>query len=254
MTQPAYPKVRLYVHSELTQGGYFSVRENAAHYLSHVMRLREGDAVAVFNGRDGDWRAIIAAATKKEVTLIAQEQLRVQRCSPDIALLFSPIKGSRMEFIIEKATEMGVASLQPVRTDYTVVTRVNEERALAHCVEAAEQTERQDIPQIHPMLTLERALADWPKERVLFYGDESGQGDLAHSALASLERGASVAYLVGPEGGFSAKEHQLLQQLPFARAISLGPRVLRADTAVVAGLAVIQAYLGDWHSHPRFLR
>jgi 16S rRNA (uracil1498-N3)-methyltransferase len=254
MIQSAYPKVRLYVHSVLEQGGYFSVRDNAAHYLSHVMRLREGDAVAVFNGRDGDWRAVISAISKKEVMLTAQEQLRSQRSSPDIQLLFAPIKGARMDFIIEKATEMGASMIQPVRTDYTIVTRVNQERAHAHCVEAAEQTERQDIPQLLPIVSLKQALASWPSDRILFYGDESGQGQLVDNALATLERGAAVAYLVGPEGGFSVKEHQLLQSLPFTCALSLGPRVLRADTAVVAGLTVIQAWVGDWHCHPRFCR
>lgn len=252
MTSSAYPKVRLYVQSPLMQGEHFSVRDNAAHYLSHVMRLKENDTIAVFNGYDGDWAAYISAVTKKEVHLVAQSLLRPQHASPDITLVFAPIKGARMDFIIEKSSEMGVRALMPIRTDFTVVTRVNHERAQAHLIEAAEQTERQDIPVLHEMVSLEQLLSTWSKDTILFYGDESGQGKTADNALATLERGTSVAYLVGPEGGFSPKEHRLLQSLPFTQAISLGPRVLRADTAVVAGLAVIQSWVGDWEHHPRF--
>lgn len=252
MNSSAYPKIRLYVHSSLNDGAILLLEDKRAHYVQHVMRMREGEFVAVFNGMDGDWCARIAMITKKTVTLQVERLLRKQRSVPDIKLLFAPIKGSHLDFIVEKATEMGVAEMQPVRTERTVVSRINRERMLAQAIEAAEQTERQDIPVIQEFNSLEKVLVAWDSQRMLFYGDETGGGKTLDFSDVTLEEGSSVAYLVGPEGGFSPKELQLLRQFSWAKSLSLGPRVLRADTAVVAGLTLLQMKVGDWHLPPRF--
>ncbi len=249
----AYPKIRLYVHSPLAEGERVRLDKEQAHYVAHVMRQKEGDVIACFNGSDGDWSAVIESIAKKEMWLCVQQVLRPYRDVPDIWLLFAPIKQGRIDYMIEKATEMGVARLVPVRSDYTMVSRINEERLMAHCVEAAEQTERQDVPVLDGLKALESVLGDWDENRILFYGDESGVGLDVRSVLGQEEgKHARYALLIGPEGGFSPKEHALLRSLSFVRPISMGPRVLRADTAAIAGLACLQLWLGDWHYHPRF--
>lgn len=249
----AYPKIRLYVHSPLREGERFSLAKEQSHYIAHVMRQREGDVIAVFNGVDGDWAARIESVAKKELWLRVETLLRPMREVPDLWLVFAPIKQGRIDYMVEKATEMGVAKLVPVKTDYTIVTRVNDERLMAHCVEAAEQTERQDVPVFAPMVTLEQLLGQWDDSRTLFYGDESGQGTDVRSYMKSNQpQPEKMALLVGPEGGFSPKEHDVLRRFDFVKPLSLGPRVLRADTAAIAGLTCLQAWLGDWQYHPRF--
>jgi 16S rRNA (uracil1498-N3)-methyltransferase len=212
------------------------------------MRLKAGDMITVFNGKDGEWQAIIEPAGKKSLTLQIQSQLRQQKYSPDVWLLCTPLKNSRTDGVVEKATELGVSRICPVTTRYTNIDKVNGERLHAIAIEAAEQSERLDIPAIEPLQTLEKMLGNWPAGRTLLYGDESGKG----THPSSITTTTAHAVLVGPEGGFAPEEFALLRTLPFARAITLGPRILRADTAAIAMLTLVQAATGDWDQKPAF--
>lgn len=245
------PKLRLYLPAPLEQGARVEASANQAHYLANVMRARPGDAVAVFNGRDGEWLGRIETAAKRHATLALECQLRAQKPEPDVWLLFAPLKGPRIDMVVEKATELGVSALWPVFTRHTVVTRINDDRLRAHAVEAAEQCERLTVPQLIESTTLERALAAWPAERQLVVMDETGTGAPIAEALPGLGN-APVAFLTGPEGGFAKSELDALRRLPFVTFIGLGPRILRADTAALAALACWQAWRGDWRQRPAF--
>jgi len=225
--------------------------DKQANYLAQVLRLNPGDTIALFNGHDGEWQAEIVTSTRKAVTLTVQRQLRPQQHAPELWLLAAPLKNGRTEWVIEKATELGIARFCPVTTQFTVVDRVNETRLSAIATEASEQCERLDIPVINPLVSFEKLLADWPKERTLIYGDESGAGKNAKTLLPSLTQG-KTAILIGPEGGFSPRELDLLRHLPYAHAMCMGPRVMRADTAAVAALTLWQAWCGDWDGKPAF--
>ncbi len=222
-----------------------------AHWLNTVMRAKAGEEVAVFNGRDGEWRAEIAALTKSGGSLHPAEQLRPQRPEPDLWLLFAPLKKDATDFVVEKATELGVSALGPVFTRHTVAQRVNSERLAANAREAAEQCERLSIPRLLPPESLEKLLADWDPTRRLLYMDETGGGAPIAEVASGLD-GQSLAVLVGPEGGFAKSELDALRDLPFATAVGLGPRILRADTAALAALACLQAWCGDWRDRPAF--
>lgn len=245
------PKARIFVDASYAEGAFLHVEAKLAHYLSTVLRLREGDGVAVFNGRDGEWAASVSEVTKRQVTLQLGHCLRPLRLPPDHWLLFAPIKSGRIDLVVEKATELGVRAFGAVRTARTVVTRVNEERLLAHAVEAAEQTGRSDVPQMLPYRPLEQWLSAWPEGRRLILCDETGQGRPAQEALPAL-RGQAAALLVGPEGGFSPAELERLRSFPYVTSITLGPRVLRADTAAIAALTCVQLFMGDWLDKPAF--
>jgi 16S rRNA (uracil1498-N3)-methyltransferase len=241
---------RLFVEADLVVGGAVEITDRAAHYLRHVLRLEPGAAVALFNGRDGEFRARITASRKAVGRLTLEACLRPQVPEPDIWLLFAPVKRARIDLIAEKATELGVARLMPVITRHTAVARVNVERLRAIAIEAAEQCTRLTVPAVDAPQPLDAVLAAWPAGRRLFAGDEAG-GGMPIGAAARDAGPGPWALLVGPEGGFAEAELDALHQFQFLTAVGLGPRVLRADTAVVAALAVLQTCIGDWCDSPR---
>ncbi len=243
--------VRLYVEDELAKGAAFELGPEQTHYLSHVMRRRLGDRLRLFNGRDGEWEAVIEKQSKKRTLVAPQKYCRPQDTLPDLWLLFAALKRNRIGNLVEKATELGVTRLQPVITERTEAKRVNVKRLQAHAIEAAEQTERLSIPKINAAEPLANALKHWPKGRRLLLCDETGGGPPILEALAQAGPGA-WALLTGPEGGFASGELDALGRLPFVTSASLGPRVLRADTAAIAALTCWQAVLGDWERRPDF--
>ena len=248
---PAWPPAsvpRLYVEDELSQGAALTLGGAAANYLGNVLRLSAGAQVKLFDDRSGEWLAEIVEAGKKRVTLAVLDRLRPREDVPDLWLLFAPVKRGRIDWLVEKATELGVARLVPVLTARTVVERLNLERLRAHSIEAAEQCERTALPELSGPRKLEGALRDWPEERTLYFADEGGGDPLASEAEAG-----PAAILIGPEGGFTDDERDRIRDLPQARAVSLGPRILRADTAALAAISLWMAAAGDWsvaHRNP----
>ena len=249
-------KIRLFVDHPLGEGQSVPLDRDQAHYLFGVMRRGAGDAVLLFNGRDGEWRSTIEQAGKRGGTLICQAQTAPQQAPPDLWLLFAPIKKARTDFIVEKAAEMGAARILPVQTDFTNSERIRQDRLQAHAIEAAEQCGGTYVPQVTALQKLDALLSDWPEGRQLMFCDESLAGRssaLTGGVAAPREAGGNAgratapwAILIGPEGGFSDAERTRLNALPFAHAVSLGPRILRADTAAVAAMTVWQQALGDW--------
>jgi 16S rRNA (uracil1498-N3)-methyltransferase len=235
--------IRLFVTSPLALGAAAELGQEQAHYLKNVMRLSEGDAVALFNGGDGEFRARIDSFGKRAAHLLVEEQLRAQGSEPDIWLVFAPIKRARIDYLIEKATELGASALVPVITRHTNVERLNLERLRAHAIEAAEQSERLTVPRLREPRALDDVLAAWDASRRIMLCDESGTAPPASVALAN-QTAERWAVLIGPEGGFAETELDALRKLPFVSPVSLGPRILRADTAALAGLAVLQALRG----------
>lgn len=247
-TPHQYPRTRLFVESALHAGAGVVLPEKTAHYLVHVLRLREGAALALFNGVDGEWRAEISSAGKRQVDLIVTEKLRPQMPVPEIGLAFAPIKHAALDFMVQKATELGVKNLYPIVTQYTNVGRVNIGRLHDIAIEAAEQSERTDIPAIYPPKPLLEFLAS-PPPGTLIYGDESGVSAAFRDVFAALPQ-ASLTLLVGPEGGFSPNEHARLKKV--ATGVCIGPRILRAETAAITMLACAMMEKGDWHAKPAF--
>ncbi len=241
--------IRLYTDSRLCEGSVAACDDKRAHYLLNVMRLKAGQEAVLFNGRDGDWQATLEQSGKKSAQLHAVKRIREQRYSPDLWLLCTPLKNGRTDGVVEKATELGVSRICPVTTRYTTIDKVNETRLHAIAMEAAEQSERMDVPQVDAARALASALGNWPQDRVLLYGDESGGGKTLASVITAQEK---HAVLVGPEGGFSQEEFALLRSLPFTRAVTLGPRILRADTAAIALITLVQSAAGDWQHTPAF--
>lgn len=238
-------KIRLYVEHPLGQGQTVPLIRDQAHYLFGVMRLGTGDAVTLFNGRDGEWLSRVVEAGKRGGLLRADEQSRPQALPPDLWLLFAPIRKARTDFIVEKATEMGARRILPVQTAFTNAGRIRQDRLQAHAVEAAEQCGGTFVPEICALRKFDEVLAGWPDERQLMFCDETRAG--RSTALAgSLARGGPWAILIGPEGGFSDAERARLSAASFAHPVSLGPRILRADTAAVAAMTVWQLAFGDW--------
>jgi len=236
-------KVRLYVEHPLGAGQSVPLTREQAHYLFGVMRLGPGAPVALFNGRDGEWRAEVAEAGKRGGVLTCAEQTRPLQMPPDLWLIFAPIKKARTDFIVEKAAEMGAARILPVQTDFTNSDRIRQDRLQAHAVEAAEQCGGTYVPEVTDLHKLDRLLADWPDDRQLMFCDEAEVG--AQKGLAGATPGP-WAILIGPEGGFSESERKRLHALPQAHVVALGPRILRADTAAVAAMTLWQRALGDW--------
>jgi 16S rRNA (uracil1498-N3)-methyltransferase len=216
-----------------------------AHYLRHVLRLEKGARVAVFNARDGEYAARVDGFGKGWCTLAIEEQRRAPAAEPDLWLVFAPIKRARLDFIAEKAVELGVSALWPVFTQHTAVARVNTERLVTTAIEAAEQSERLSVPEVLAPAKLDDVLARWPRERRLVFCDESGGGGPIADVLRRHDLTAPHAILTGPEGGFARAELDALHKLPFVTPVGLGPRVLRADTAALAALAIFQALAQD---------
>jgi 16S rRNA (uracil1498-N3)-methyltransferase len=236
-------KVRLYVESAL--GARIQPDAQQAHYLLHVMRAKAGDRVLLFNGRDGEWSARIDAVTRKSCTLVCERQTEAQTDTPDIWLVFAPIKKTPGDYVAQKATELGVRVLQPVYTHRTIARRVNLERLHANAIEAAEQSGRLTVPEAREPLDLEKLLASWPRERNLLFCDEAGDAPPIRDALAQAPDGP-WAVLTGPEGGFDDSERAMIRALPCVVPVTLGVRILRADTAALAALAIWQSIKGDW--------
>jgi 16S rRNA (uracil1498-N3)-methyltransferase len=235
-------KIRLYVEHPLTEGQTVPLTLAQAHYLFGVMRLGPGAVVSVFNGTDGEWDAQVAQAGKRGGALAVQTQTRILQMPPDLWLLFAPIKKARTDFIVEKAVEMGAARILPVQTDFTNADRVRSDRLQAHAVEAAEQSGGTFVPPVDDLAKLSRLLDRWPEGRRIMFCDEA----LHDQPRALPPEPSPWAILIGPEGGFSEAERTRLRALPFAHPVSLGPRILRADTAAVAALTLWQMALGDW--------
>ena len=241
--------VRLFVAGDLAAGTAVALSADQGHYLRNVMRRGAGDPIHLFNGRDGEWRATLAEIGKRDAAAIAEERVREQQPESDLWLVFALIKRKRVEDIVEKATELGVARLLPAITRRTVVPRINTDRLYARAVEAAEQCGRLTVPDIDEARSLEALLADWPADRRLLWCDESGGGAPIAHALAGLADGTGSgpwAVMTGPEGGYAPEELDAVRKLPFVTAVGLGRRVLRADTAAIAALACVQATIGDW--------
>jgi 16S rRNA (uracil1498-N3)-methyltransferase len=238
-------KIRLYVDHPLGAGQTVPLDRDQAHYLFGVMRLTVGAHVALFNGRDGEWQAEVAEASKRGGVLACQEQSKPLQLPPDLWLLFAPIKKARTDFIVEKATEMGAARILPVQTDFTNSERIRQDRLQSHAIEAAEQCGGTYVPEVAELQKLSRLLDDWPSDRQLMFCDEAEVGN-ALSLAAETKAGAPWAILIGPEGGFSEVERKRLHSHPQSHVVSLGPRILRADTAAVAALTLWQQTLGDW--------
>jgi 16S rRNA (uracil1498-N3)-methyltransferase len=239
------PATRLYIPQGLAAGVAVELDPAQEHRLRRVLRLGSGAAVAGFNARDGEWLCRLGERGR-DATLIPVQLLREPEGEPDLWLLFAPIRRTRLDWLIEKASELGVAALVPVWTARTQPERLNEARLRLLAVAASEQSERLSVPEIHPPEPLDRVLAAWPLGRHLVLCDESGAGPPIAEALADFPRQAQAALFVGPEGGFTDRELDALGKLPIVTRVGLGPRVLRAETAALAALAVFQAIAGDW--------
>lgn len=235
------PKVRLYVEQALVEGQHVAASQGQSHYLGNVMRLAAGDSVALFNGHSGEWHARIVQLAKRGGSFECLSQSAPQRNPPDIWMVFAPIKKTRTDFIVEKAVELGASRIVPVQTEFTNAERIRRDRLQAHAVEAAEQSGATFVPEVADLTPLARLLSDWPEGRALWWANEGLAGQTTCDSAP-----APAAILIGPEGGFSPAERARLAALPFVRHLSLGPRILRADTAAVAALSLWQAHHGDW--------
>ena len=245
------------IEETLSPGAEIALDEGQARHVGTVLRLDAGDAVRLFNGRDGEWRARVAAKSKRGVSVRVEDRLREARAVPDLELLLAPVKRHATDLIVEKATELGVRRIRPVITQRTIAETVRVDRLASIAREAAEQTERFDAPEIFEAVSLARALDGWDASRPLIYADEAGDDEAAPwggergrgrpllEALAGVPQD-KLALLIGPEGGFTAEERRMLRGLSYVIPVSLGPRILRAETAVIASLSVIQAAWGDW--------
>lgn len=236
---------RLFVDAALAKDAEIELSREQSHYLVNVMRVHEGREIRLFNRTDGEWRAQVTRAHKNAVVLASRDCLRPALLPPDIDYCFAPLKSARLDYMAQKACEMGVRRLRPVMTRHTVAGRVNLDRLRANVIEAAEQCELTSLPDVLEPVDFERMIADWDVGRQLVFCDEVAAGQPSLAALARLKSGP-VGLLVGPEGGFSADERALLLSVPFVTVLPLGPRILRADTAAVAALGLLQAVAGDW--------
>lgn len=242
---------RLYIPAELADGARAELSPAQAHRLRNVLRLGSSTPVAAFNGRDGEWRGTVTELGRNTGTLVIETRVRAPEPEPDLWLVFAPVKRARLDWLIEKATELGVSALMPVWTARTQAERINLERLTALAIAAAEQSERLSIPELRAPRRLDRLLANWPARRPLLVCDETGSGRPIAEALTGSPPGAA-AFIIGPEGGFDARELDALGKLPIVTRVGLGPRVLRAETAALAAVAVFQAIAGDWRrARPR---
>lgn len=245
-------KTRLYVDHALPGSGSIELDKAQTHYLATVLRVKEGTIIHLFNGRDGEWQTVVTRVTRKAVDLLVQEKVREQGQEPDLWLCFAPLKKARIDFLAQKATELGASRLIPVMTSYTQSERVNIDRLKANALEAAEQCERLMVPAVQEPIKFSTLLADWPEDRHILFCDERRDGSSAIEALAPLkptskaEKASPWAIFIGPEGGFDSGESEQLRAHKKAVTIALGPRILRADTAAMAALTLWQSVIGDW--------
>lgn len=239
--EPVSSGPRLFVDEALAEGGSLALPQAQSHYLSGVMRLKPGDTLRLFDDRTGEWAATVEDAGRKSVRVAIGSRIAPREAVPDLWLCAAPIKRGRIDWVAEKACELGVARLLPVLTRRTVVDKLNLERLRAHMIEAAEQCGRTALPELVEPVALEKLLDAWPAERQLVFADETGG-----EPMSGTLRPGPAAILIGPEGGFDPAERDRIRALPQAVGVSLGPRVLRADTAAVAAVALWQAVAGDW--------
>ena len=236
---------RLHLDFPLSAAADIELPREQAHYLTSVLRLGAGDPVHVFNASDGEWLAYLGTVAKKSTTLRCERLIADVSPPPDVDYIFAPLKHARLDYVVQKATELGARRLRLVITQRTIAERVNLDRMRANAIEAAEQCNLVFVPEVFEPVKLPKLLGDWQQGRALIYCDETATIADPLAALQPLR--APAAVLIGPEGGFTAEEKALLKSLPFVTAISLGPRIMRADTAAVAALTLVQAVLGDWH-------
>lgn len=236
---------RLFIGQPLLKGQAVDLDREQANYLLNVLRLKDESQLLVFNGKDGEWLANLKQEGRKKAHLLLQEQTRPQPDASQLFVLFAPIKVGRLEYMVQKMVEMGAGIIQPVFTDHTQLHKINEKRLSANILEAAEQCGVLSIPELKPALKLSDLLSQWDETRKIIFCDE---GTKTNNPIAELnaQTADKFALLIGPEGGFSAAEREKLQSLSFVTPIPLGPRILRADTALVASMAVLQATIGDW--------
>ena len=237
-------KIRLYVPQSLANGGQIALDEAQSHYLSHVMKLKLGDVLSCFDNQSGEYECVLFSIGKKNSIIDVKAKNKDYEVSPDIWLLFAPLKKDKTDFVIEKATELGVRKIVPVITRYTITEKVKIERLTAQTIEASEQCRRTDIPTIEKVAKFSDLWQNWDHKRKLYYLDETLQGSPVKQAFSSAP--APCAVLVGPEGGFATEELAILRRLPFAQGVKLGNRILRAETAAAAALSCWQAMNGDW--------
>ena len=246
-------EIRLYTPQTLSEAVEVTLGAEQAHYLAHVMRCKVGDKISLFNGRDGQWQAELTAISKKTITTSPLAQTRPQIASPDLWLVFAPLK-NKTELVVEKATELGVSKIIPIVTRHSVVRSVNLDKLAIHTTSAAEQCERLDVPALETHKDLSYLLGAWEKDRTLLYGDETGGGVSLTKILGDMKNKApKLAILIGPEGGFAADELDMLRRCAFTTAFGMGGRILRADTAATAAIACVQAQFGDWDEKPHFI-
>ena len=237
---------RLFVDTPLVAGAAQEATTEQFNYLANVLRMTDGAEILLFNGRDGEWKAKLSFLSRKKITLVPLEQTRPQPPASDLAYLFAPLKVGRMDYMVQKAVEMGAGVLQPVMTQHVQGKIHNTEKLRANAIEAAEQCGILSLPEVAEPVKLKDMLETWPHDRRILYCDEGDAGQNPLPVLQAVKE-RKLALLVGPEGGFSEDERELLRSLAFVTPIPLGPRILRADTAAVAALAVIQASIGDWN-------
>lgn len=236
---------RLFVEADLREGGTLEADRAQANYLLNVLRLKTGADILLFNGRDGEWLAHVEPKGRKACDLVLVRQTRAQPEPYDLVYCFAPLKQARLDYMVQKAVEMGAGVLQPVQTHHTQISKLNTDRMRANAIEAAEQCGILSIPDCRDVVKLNRFLEDWDESRTLIFADENAPEDDTITALETARR-KPLALLIGPEGGFSQEEREILLARKFVLPISLGPRILRADTAAIAALAIIQASIGDW--------
>jgi 16S rRNA (uracil1498-N3)-methyltransferase len=247
MARYDFNATRLHVEADLRAGARIVIEDGQANLLLNVLRLKAGDGLLLFNGRDGEWRAEIVETKKRSAVLGLVERTRPQEGGPDIDYCFAPLKHARLDYVVQKAVEMGAARLRPVITRRTQVSRLNLDRMRANVVEAAEQCGVLRVPDVEPETSLERMIAAWPADRLLVFCDEDAEiADPLAALRVACDGLSKAALLIGPEGGFDEKERALALSAPRAVRLSLGPRILRADTAAVAGMTLVQSVFGDW--------
>jgi len=247
-------KARLYVENDLKAGQEIFLVGNQGHYLVNVMRVTAGDYILLFNGREGEWLAEITKVGKGKAAVTIREIVMAQKPEADLWYLFAPLKKARLDYMVQKATELGVSLIRPVLTARTNLDRLKEDKIRANAIEAAEQCERFTVPAVEPMIKLKQLLDDWPGDRLMMFCDEEGADDqntfpvgrAIEEVNAWQDRPKKWAILIGPEGGFSPEERALIRAQPWVVPVTLGPRILRADTAAVAAITLWQAFAGDW--------